>query len=171
MTTSTPIVDVDIVSADEGVPAAAAIRDWVRSALALSSQTTSDAEVSVRVVDESEIQQLNRDFRQQDKSTNVLSFPAGEITGLPAGADHHLGDIVVCAPVVAREAAHQGKPLPDHWAHMLVHGTLHLVGYDHESDEQATVMEALEKRVLERYGIDDPYINDRYTDDTNGACR
>jgi probable rRNA maturation factor len=158
MTTSAPVVDVDIVSADDGVPAAAAIQEWVRRALTLSPQAVANAEVSVRVVDESEMQQLNRDFREQDKSTNVLSFPAGEITGLPTDANRFLGDIVVCAPVIAREASEQGKPSPDHWAHMLVHGTLHLIGYDHQSDEQAKVMEALEKQVLGRYGIDDPYF-------------
>jgi probable rRNA maturation factor len=171
MTTSAPVVDVDIVSADDGVPAAAAIQDWVRRGLTLSPQAVANVEVSVRVVDESEMQQLNRDFRGQDKSTNVLSFPAGEITGLPADAAPFLGDIVICAPVIAREAAEQGKPLPDHWAHMLVHGTLHLIGYDHQSDEQATVMEALEKQVLDRYGIDDPYFDEKPVDNPNGAGR
>jgi len=157
MTVSEPVVDVDIVSADEGIPRAAAIEDWVRSALTMSRQPVADAEVSVRVVEEPEMRELNRDYRQQDKSTNVLSFPAGEIAGLPPDAGRLLGDIIVCAPVVAREAAEQGKQLPHHWAHMLVHGTLHLIGYDHQSDEQATVMEGLEKQVLERHGIGHPY--------------
>lgn len=159
---SATVVDVDIDSVEEGVPPAAAIRDWVQSALTIARRSIADAEVSVRVVDEPEMQTLNRDFRQQNKSTNVLSFPAGEVAGLPADAGHPLGDIVVCAPVVAREAVEQGKPLQDHWAHMLVHGTLHLIGYDHQTDEQAKVMEALEKRVLERHGIGDPYIDDLY---------
>ena len=157
MTASEPVVDVDIVSAEEGIPGSAAIQDWVRSALTMSRQLVADAEVSVRVVEEPEMRELNRDYRQQDKSTNVLSFPAGEFAGLPPDAGHPLGDIIVCAPVVAREAAEQGKQLSHHWAHMLVHGTLHLIGYDHQSDEQATAMEGLEKRVLERHGIGNPY--------------
>ena len=157
MPASLPVVDVDIVSADDGIPPVAAIQDWVQSALIVSRHPVADAEVSVRVVNESEMQTLNRDFRQQDRSTNVLSFPAGEIAGLPADARQLLGDIIVCAPVIAREAAEQGKKLSDHWAHMVVHGTLHLLGHDHQSDEQAAVMEALEKQVLERHGIRNPY--------------
>jgi len=168
---SRTVVDVDIDSADEGVPPAAMMQDWVRSVLALSQQAVADAEVSIRVVDEPEMQTLNRDFRQRDKPTNVLSFPAGDVAGLPAEAGRLLGDIIVCAPIVAREAVEQGKPLQDHWAHMLVHGTLHLVGYDHQNDDQARVMEALERRVLERHGIADPYSDDLNLDDPCGASR
>lgn len=154
---SATVVDIDIVSADDSIPPAAAIQDWVQSALTIARPSLAAAEVSVRVVDEPEMQTLNRDFRQQDRATNVLSFPAGEIAGLPADAGHPLGDIIVCAPVVARQAAEQGKQLPHHWAHMLVHGTLHLLGYDHQSDEQAAVMEALEEQVLKQHGIRNPY--------------
>jgi probable rRNA maturation factor len=157
MPASAPVVDVDIASTADGIPSATAIRDWVKSALDVSRQPAAAAEVSVRIVEEAEMRTLNRDFRQQDKSTNVLSFPAGAIVGLPADADQLLGDIVVCAPVVAREAAEQGKQLPHHWAHMVVHGVLHLLGYDHQSDEQAADMEALEKQALERHGIGNPY--------------
>ena len=157
MAASAPVVDIDIVSTADGIPAATAIRDWVQSALAVSEKSTAVSEVSVRVVDEAEMRTLNRDFRQQDKSTNVLSFPSGAIAGLPADAGRLLGDIVICAPVVAREAAEQGKQLLHHWAHMVVHGVLHLRGYDHQSEEQAANMEALETQVLERHGIGNPY--------------
>lgn len=101
---------------------------------------------------------LNRDYRQKDKATNVLSFPAGAIEGLPAEAAPLLGDIVICAEVVSDEAAEQGKSTDDHWAHMLVHGTLHLLGYDHETDDDAAEMEGLEARILTVNGLRDPYV-------------
>ena len=101
---------------------------------------------------------LNRDYREQDKTTNVLSFPAGEIAGLPDDAPRALGDIVICAAVISDEAAEQGKELSAHWAHMLVHGTLHLLGYDHETDAEAAAMEGLETRILCQHGCPDPYL-------------
>ena len=88
----------------------------------------------MRIVDAAEIHALNSDYRGKDKPTNVLSFPAGDVAGLPADMPVPLGDVVICASVVREEAAAQGKALDDHWAHMLVHGTLHLLGYDHETD-------------------------------------
>ena len=100
---------------------------------------------------------LNRDYRGRDKVTNVLSFPAGDIDGLPAGAAQLLGDIVVCAAVVGEEAARQGKAAGDHWAHMLVHGTLHLLGFDHKSAAEAADMEGLEAHILTAQGLADPY--------------
>lgn len=100
---------------------------------------------------------LNCAFRGKDKPTNVLSFPAGDVAGLPADAPLPLGDIVICAGVVGAEAAAQGKTEDDHWAHMLVHGTLHLLGFDHETDAEAADMEALETRILGEHGIADPY--------------
>jgi probable rRNA maturation factor len=116
-----------------------------------------DCTVSVRVVDEDEMHTLNRNFRDQDKPTNVLSFPAGEIAGLPASEMPILGDIVVCAGVVTREAAEQGKAVADHWGHMIVHGTLHLLGHDHKSAAEAAAMEGLERDILAGLGITDPY--------------
>ena len=155
-------VDVQVASSAEGIPPVEDIRTWVSGALAACGQEfVPGTECSVRVVDIEEIRTLNRDYREQDKATNVLSFPAGEVTGLPAGEVAILGDIVVCAAVVAAEAAEQGKSLADHWAHMLVHGTLHLVGYDHGDAAQAAEMEGLEKRILEHYGIGDPYGESR----------
>ena len=103
------------------------------------------------------MQQLNSDFREQDKTTNVLSFPGGEIAGLPMDAERPLGDIVICAAVVGDEAVKQGKSVPDHWAHMLVHRALHLLGFDHIDVADATEMERLETRILSDHGIANPY--------------
>lgn len=110
--------------------------------------------ISVHLADAPTSQALNRDFRQIDKPTNVLSFPAGLP---PLDGMLTLGELVLCPEVVQREASEQGKSVMDHWAHMLVHGSLHLVGYDHEQDEAAQVMEALEIRILSNEGISDPY--------------
>ena len=115
-------------------------------------------EIAVRIVDAEEIQTLNKLYRQQDKATNVLSFPAGEYAGLPDEAARALGDVVVCASVVANEASEQGKQLSDHWGHMLVHGTLHLLGFGHETDTEAAEMEALESKILVSQNVTDPYV-------------
>ena len=149
---------MQVASAAGGIPREAVIRGWVLDAIAAHGALDSAAsEVSVRVVDEAEMRQLNGDYRNRDTSTNVLSFPAGPIGGLPLDAPSSLGDIVVCAPVVAREAREQGKPAAAHWAHMLVHGTLHLLGYDHVEPEQADEMEALELRILSQRGLENPH--------------
>ena len=103
------------------------------------------------------MQELNKAFRDQDKPTNVLSFPAGEIDGLPADSGLPLGDIVICAAVVKDEAEDQGKSLLDHWAHMIVHGTLHLLGFDHLEEADAAAMESLEIQILGDHGIANPY--------------
>ena len=149
-------VDVQIAADDAGIPASDAIRDRVRRALD-ETNPGRDVDVSVRIVDEHEMRSLNRDYRNQDKSTNVLAFPAGDAGFVPPGEMPLLGDIVVCAAVVAREAEEQGKLLDHHWSHMLVHGTLHLLGYDHNTDFGAEEMEALERRILDSLGIADPY--------------
>ncbi|UFN59240.1 rRNA maturation RNase YbeY [Microbulbifer celer] len=114
----------------------------------------SEAEISLRIVDEEESQAFNSQYRGRHQPTNVLSFPADipPELGLPL-----LGDLIICAPVVAREAEQQHKALADHWAHMMVHGTLHLLGYDHIEDDEAEIMENLETRTLGQLGIDDPY--------------
>ena len=149
-------VDVQVASDAGDIPPDDAIRDWVVSAAAAAGRD-SDCTVSIRVVDEDEMQALNRDYRDQDKPTNVLSFPAGEIEGLPPGEAPILGDLVVCAGVVTREATEQGKAVADHWSHMVVHGTLHLLGYDHMSEPEAATMEGLERDILAGLGIADPY--------------
>ena len=149
-------IDIQVASGASDIPPMDVIRDWVDRAAAAAGRS-GDGAVSVRIVDESEMQALNRDYRDQDKATNVLSFPAGSIEGLPPGEPGPLGDIVVCAGVVEREASEQGKPLADHWGHMVVHGTLHLLGYDHVSEPDAAVMEGLEREILDGLGIADPY--------------
>ena len=149
-------VDVQIATIANGIPPVGDIQRWVAAAVAAKA-TDPATEVSVRVVDEDEMQTLNRDYRDQDKPTNVLSFPAGDVQGLPTGTDTSLGDIVVCATVVAREASEQGKLLDDHWGHMLVHGVLHLLGHDHMTESEADEMERLEREILAGLGIADPY--------------
>ena len=115
-------------------------------------------EVSVRLVDEAESRDLNARYRDRDRPTNVLSFAAyDDPVPLPDDANVPLGDVVVCVPLVAQAADEQQKTVRDHWAHLVVHGTLHLLGYDHESDEDAAVMEALETRLLAERGVPDPY--------------
>ncbi len=153
-----PVVDVQLACDAAEAPARQAIVAWVRRALqAAGDEPGGAAEVSVRVVDTDEMRNLNRDYRGRDYATNVLSFPAGEIAGLPGDATRLLGDIVICADVVNTEADEQGKTRDDHWAHMLVHGSLHLLGYEHRQDADAAVMEALETRVLTGHGLADPY--------------
>ena len=126
---------------------------WV--GLALGAGT--DRELTIRLVDEDEGRSLNHTYRGKDYATNVLSFPAA----LPPELDLPLlGDLVVCAPVVAREATEQGKPLNAHWAHMVIHGCLHLLGYDHIDDTEADEMETLERELLAQLSIADPYLDD-----------
>ena len=149
-------VDVQRASKDGSIPDNAFVTAWVRRAIEAACDG-GDREVSVRIVDSAEIRTLNREYRGKDSSTNVLSFPAGDVAGLPKEQPEPLGDIVVCASVVRDESAAQGKSALDHWAHMLVHGALHLLGYDHQSDNEAEAMEALEAAILAAQGIDDPY--------------
>ena len=137
----------------KGVPAPASFRRWVEAALK-GARRRKATEVAIRIVDADEGQALNLQYRGRDYATNVLSFPADLPPGLALPL---IGDLVICAPVVAREAAEQGKKAADHWAHMTVHGTLHLLGYDHIEDGEAEAMEALETRILAGLGISDPY--------------
>ena len=113
------------------------------------------AVLSVRVVGAVRSRSLNARYRQKDKPTNVLSFNGAGVT--PDGLDH-LGELVICAPVVAREAAEQGKSAESHWAHMTVHGVLHLLGFDHEHDVDARKMAAREVQILDRLGFSNPYV-------------
>ncbi len=127
------------------------IESWIRIALAKQD----DAEVSIRIVDADESQMLNKQYRQKDKPTNVLSFPAD----FPEGVDiPFLGDLVICASVVDTEAKEQSKTINAHWAHMVIHGTLHLLGYDHIEEEDAQEMEALEIQLLNQLGYPNPYL-------------
>jgi len=140
----------------KGVPAAASFRKWVAAALA---DRAGEADVAIRVVGEAEGRSLNRQYRGKDHPTNVLSFPADLPEGLPDGVRLPLlGDLVICAPVVEREAREQGKPLATHYAHLTVHGVLHLLGWDHENDRDAERMEQRERQILATLGIGDPYL-------------
>lgn len=135
----------------KGLPAAASFRKW---AAAAARGRIRKADLAIRLVDEKEGRSLNRHYRGKDYATNVLSFPAElpEGVGLPL-----LGDLVICAPVVAREAAEQGKPLAAHYAHLTVHGVLHLLGLDHEDEREAEAMERIERDVMAALGFPDPY--------------
>ncbi|MGA9855282.1 MAG: rRNA maturation RNase YbeY [Gammaproteobacteria bacterium] len=135
----------------KNLPSKADFKRWISAALA---GRHASAEVTVRIVDEDEGRMLNRRYRQKDSPTNVLSFPAQ----LPADiASPLLGDLVLCAPVVIRQAAEQVKSPEAHWAHLTIHGTLHLLGYDHETSAQAEQMESLETLILAGLGYPDPY--------------
>ena len=135
--------------ARSGIPLRASFQTWVEKALHAAGHRR-DAELSIRIVDAREGRALNRNYRQRDYATNVLSFPAE----LPKGVKLPLlGDLVICAPVIAREAREQGKLLRNHFAHMTIHGTLHLIGFDHLNERDAKQMEALETRVLAGFGI------------------
>ena len=147
------VVHVGYAVPRAGLPSAASFRRWVDAALR-GARRRRATELSIRIVEAAEGRALNRDYRGKDYATNVLSFEAD----LPPGLKLPLiGDIVICAPVVAREAADQGKTPRDHWAHLTVHGVLHLLGYDHLVEAEAEAMEALETRILAGLGIADPY--------------
>lgn len=136
-----------------GLPAAASFRRWAQAALD-GARHRRHAELAIRIVDGVEGLALNRQYRGRDYATNVLSFPVEPPPGVRLPL---IGDLAICAPVVLREAAEQGKSARAHWAHLTVHGVLHLLGYDHIVDADAEVMEALERRVLAGLGIADPY--------------
>lgn len=134
------------------------IHGWVNSVLHKIAPAIDVAEMTVRIVDETEIAQLNEQYRQKTGATNVLSFPFELPPGMPEQTGVKLlGDVVVCAAVVLREALAQGKSAEAHWAHMIVHGTLHLLGYDHLVDDEAEQMESLEVAILGTLGYADPY--------------
>jgi probable rRNA maturation factor len=132
-----------------GLPARASVAAWLRAALARA------ARITVRFVGAAEGRRLNRDFRRRDYATNVLTFAYGAARGSALE-----GDIVLCAPVVAREARAQGKALRAHYAHLAVHGALHLQGHDHEGPRAAASMEARERRIMRQLGFGDPYGGD-----------
>jgi len=145
-------LDLQVACAAAELPAAEAFEAW--AAAALAGEDRDAAELTIRIVDEAESAELNRRYRHRSGPTNVLSFPFEAPPGIELPL---LGDLVICAPVVAREAAAQGKPAAAHWAHMVVHGILHLLGYDHLEEEEAAGMEALETVILARIGYPDPY--------------
>ena len=148
-------LDLQLASAStDGLPSEAQLQGWLDGTILGFQQ---EAEVTVRIVDEAESNELNLTYRGKDKPTNVLSFPFEAPPGIELPL---LGDLVICRQVVEREAAEQGKPLMAHWAHMVVHGSLHLLGYDHIEDDEAEEMEALERDIMQELGFADPYLND-----------
>lgn len=148
------LLDLQIACAATTLPSEQQLNDWVLAALLGADFHQTETELTIRIVDEAEIQALNLDYRGKDYATNVLSFPADlpEELNIPL-----LGDLVICSPVIAREAIEQHKTLDAHWAHMVIHGTLHLLGYDHIDDDEAEIMEALETVILNKLGYADPY--------------
>ena len=144
---------VQFASEADELPTRAQIRRWVAAAL------EHPAEITVRIVDAEEAQALNQDYRHKGYVPNVLTFEYGEIGRDESGRGILGGDVVICAPVVEREAREQGKPLKDHYAHMTVHGVLHLQGYDHLEPREADIMESREAVILKRFRIPNPYIS------------
>jgi probable rRNA maturation factor len=148
------IIDLQIASEHPRCPSPSQLKLWVESALQKASKYD-ELELTIRIVDEKESQSLNKQYRGKDMPTNVLSFPFEA----PAQIELNLlGDLVICAPTVSKEAHEQTKPEISHWAHMVVHGTLHLQGYDHIEDDEAEAMEALEIKILTTLGFPNPYL-------------
>jgi len=146
-------LSVQLASDADNLPSRAQIRRWVAAALEHA------AEITVRIVDAEEAQVLNQGYRDKDYVPNVLTFEYGELPLNKSGARVLGGDVVICAPVVEREAREQGKPLKDHYAHMTVHGVLHLQGYDHIEPADADIMESREAVILKRFRIPNPYLS------------
>jgi metalloprotein, YbeY family len=150
------IIDLQIACEQEsGLPTAQQIEQWATAAVQPQSD---EVEMTVRIVDEAESHALNLNYRGKDRPTNVLSFPfeCPDEVELPL-----LGDLVICRQVVEREAQEQDKPLMAHWAHMVVHGSLHLLGYDHIKDDEAEEMESLETQIMIGLGFVDPYLSEK----------
>jgi probable rRNA maturation factor len=147
-------VVVQVATSATALPSSDQISDWVQTAVDGECQ----GELTVRVVDEAESANLNARYRNRNGPTNVLAFQAE--ADWPVNADDipPIGDVVICAPVVQREAVEQGKAAEAHWAHLVVHGALHLLGFDHESPAEAGRMEAREREALARLGYADPYV-------------
>ena len=150
------IIDLQMACEQEsGLPTAEQIEQWATAAVQPQSD---EVEMTVRIVDEAESHELNLNYRGKDRPTNVLSFPfeCPDEVELPL-----LGDLVICRQVVEREAQEQEKPLMAHWAHMVVHGSLHLLGYDHIEDDEAEEMESLETQIMTGLGFADPYLSEK----------
>jgi probable rRNA maturation factor len=156
------VVDVQLAideTSSISVPENKEIQTWANAAIEASGQDKyHDASMTVRVVEETEISQLNENFRHKSGATNVLSFPFVPPPGIPVDEImNSLGDMVVCATVIDKEAKEQHKKSTAHWAHMIIHGTLHLMGFDHQSKEEASIMESLETKIMLEIGFPDPY--------------
>ncbi|MDP1765515.1 MAG: rRNA maturation RNase YbeY [Methylotenera sp.] len=138
-------LNIQYASSHNSLPKQGQFRHWAKAAIRI------DTEATIRIVDEAESRELNKNYRGKDYATNVLTFPL-------ADEPHLMGDIIICAPVVAAEALAQNKPLEAHYAHLTVHGILHLHGYDHEIDAQAELMEGIETAIVTKLGYANPYL-------------
>jgi len=153
-TKKTPIaIELQLASKVPNIPALDLFKQWAYAALASQKDK---AELCIRIVDEQESAELNETYRHKQGPTNVLSFPFEPFIGLNIEPDY-LGDIIICAPIVQREAKEQELPEIAHWAHMTVHGILHLLGFDHIHEPDAAIMEQLEANILAQLGFDNPY--------------
>lgn len=143
-----PILSMAVQYASEmtGLPTSAQFKRWARNTIRV------DSEITLRIVDEPEARELNQAYREKDYAPNVLTFPLAEEPFI-------IADIVICAPVVAKEAIEQGKSLEAHFAHLTIHGVLHAHGYDHEVPAQAELMESVETQILNKIGYSDPYAD------------
>ena len=150
----TALIDYQLATDATQVPETAQLERWVTTVLEHHPEEHR-FEVTIRIVDADESQALNAEYRDKNRPTNVLSFPFEAPQGIELPL---LGDLIICQSVVAREATQQQKPLMQHYAHMVIHGTLHLLGYDHMEDDDAETMEQLERRLLARLDIPDPYL-------------
>ncbi|QLB14703.1 rRNA maturation RNase YbeY [Mannheimia granulomatis] len=158
---TTPIIDLQIASENQdNLPTFEQFTLWVTKALSIEAQTENfpETELTIRIVDEAESHELNLTYRGKDKPTNVLSFPFEVPEGIELPL---LGDLVICRQVVEKEAVEQAISLESHWAHLAIHGTLHLLGYDHLTDEEAEEMESLETEIMQNLGYEDPYISEK----------
>ncbi|MCL9782829.1 rRNA maturation RNase YbeY [Vibrio sp. S4M6] len=152
----TVVLDLQIAVEEEtNLPSESQFHQWLTNSL---QHGQPNAEVTIRVVDSQESHQLNLEYRGKDKPTNVLSFPFESPPGIELDL---LGDLVICKQVVESESKQQDKPLISHWAHMVVHGSLHLLGYDHIEDDEAEHMESLETEIMQQLGFDDPYAAEK----------
>ena len=153
-------LDLQVATSQSDLPDKQEFERWVNAALQAvqpTQDTRNVCEMTIRLVGIDEGRTLNRTYRHSDRATNVLSFPFDQIEGIE---ESFVGDLIVCADVVAKEAASQNKSLQSHWAHMIVHGTLHLCGFDHVKKEEAEIMEALEVLILRDLGFSNPYAVD-----------
>lgn len=158
---TTPLIDLQIASENqENLPTLEQFTHWVQQALAFEAKTENfpETEVTIRIVDEEESHHLNLTYRGKDKPTNVLSFPFEVPDGIELAL---LGDLVICRQVVEHETKEQEISLESHWAHLAVHGTLHLLGYDHILDEEAEEMEGMETEIMQKLGFEDPYLSEK----------
>jgi probable rRNA maturation factor len=149
------LIDLQVACTTDELPSQAQLQLWVETALSTASQTTQTFELTIRLVEPEESQQLNNQFRGQNKPTNVLSFPFEVPEGITLNL---LGDLVICVDIMKNEAKLQNKKLFDHWAHLVIHGCLHLLGFDHISDIEAVEMEGIEVAALAKLHINNPYL-------------